>query len=501
MITRRGEFALDALVTVRGPRPVGWPTAVRQRLAGQLPPAWIPARIRVVDTLPRTRNLKADRTAVVPAEPASGIGVRRVLEIFADLLGRDDLTATDDFFAAGGTSMQAIALANRLTIALGAPVTVDDVLARPTAADLAEPAHRNQEPAPDLAAECAVLRAELAATPPAAVRGGPVLLTGVTGFLGAYLLAELLETTADEVIVTVRADSAGHARHRLRAAFTAIAAAEVFDAAWQSGRVRAVVGELTELSGRADSFGALSRIVHSAAEISAVRSYHSLRATNVVPARGLLRLARSTAAALTLISTATAAGPRGGLGDPSVLPTGYAQSKSVAEHLLGTAAREFDLSVTIARPGRVLPHPADTRGAPGDFLHDLAAAVTAVGAVPRTTLREPVVRADDLARLVLAPAPESPARSPRILDLFGPEPVAIAEVLRAVTTAPVAPLTEWRESVAACGRLAPPRRVAVLRWCDIQLAGFAHDWVSDHAVPVPPRSAAEVAELLGLAIG
>ncbi|NKY56989.1 AMP-binding protein [Nocardia flavorosea] len=501
MITRRGEFALDALVTVNRPRPAGWPTEVRQRLAEQLPPAWIPARIQVVDTLPRTRNLKADRTAVVAAEPASGTGVRRVLEIFADILGRDDLTATDDFFAAGGTSMQTIAVANRLTIALGTPVTVDDVLAHPTAAELAEPAHRNQEPAPDLAAECAVLRQELATTPHAAVRGGPVLLTGATGFLGAYLLAELLESTADEVIVAVRADSAGHARHRLRAAFTAIAAAEVFDTAWQSGRVRVVTGELTELSGRADSFGAPSRIVHSAAEVSAIRSYHSLRATNVVPTRHLLRLARSTAAAFTLISTATAAGARGGLSDPAALPTGYAQSKSVAEHLLATAAGEFDLTVTIARPGRVLPHPADTRGAPRDFLHDLVAAVTAVDAVPRTTLREPVIRADDLARLVLAPAPESPARSPRILDLFGPEPVAIAEVLSAVTTARVAPLAEWRGLVAACGQLAPPRRSAVLRWCDIQLGGFAHDWLSDHAAPVPWRSAGEVAELLGLAIG
>lgn len=233
MITRRGEFALDALVTVSGSRPAGWPTAVRQRLAEQLPPAWIPARIRVVDTLPRTRNLKADRTAVVAAEPASGTGVQRVLEIFAEVLGRDDLTATDDFFAAGGTSMQTIALANRLTIALGGLVTVDDVLARPTAAELAEPAYQSQEQAPDLAAECAVLRADLAATPPAVVRSGPVLLTGATGFLGAYLLAELLESTTDEVIVAVRADSAGHARHRLRAAFTAIAAAEVFDTAWR----------------------------------------------------------------------------------------------------------------------------------------------------------------------------------------------------------------------------------------------------------------------------
>lgn len=575
MITRSGEFAFDALVTVTGPRPAGWAAAVRQRLAGQLPHDWVPARVRVVDALPRTRNLKADRRAAVADGPAPTAGIRCVLDVFAGILGRDDLGPDDDFFAAGGTSMQTVALANRLTIALGAPVTVDDVLARPTAAELAllpcpvrdaapgsvvetprrerragsdpeaepvrrkpgrgcggmagppsrepedrpdrtagplchepiggsDPAagspHRVRDDGPDLAAECAALRTRLAGTPPAPVTAGPVLLTGATGFLGAYLLAELLNAAPADIVVPVRAENIEHARHRLRSAFTAIGEPEVFDRAWQSGRVRAVACDLTELDDHPWAFGTPSRIVHSAAEISAVRSYRGLRAGNVAPTMALLRLARAAGAALTLISTATAAGPRGTLSDPCTLPTGYAQSKSVAEHLLATAAGEFDLAVTIARPGRVLPHPADRRGGRGDFLHDLVAAVAAVGKVPRTTLREPVIRADDLARLVLAPAPAPPARMPRILDFFGPEPIAIADVLGALTAAPPVPPAQWRELVAACGELPAPRRAAVLRWCDIQLAGFDHDWISDHSVPVPARSATEVAGLLGLTL-
>ncbi|MEV0106334.1 AMP-binding protein [Nocardia sp. NPDC050799] len=555
VITRHGEFALHALVTVTAPRSPDWCAAVRRRLAERLPPAWVPARVRVVEQLPRTRNLKADRSGSAGDDPAPGDTAARVLAVFAEILGRDDLTAADDFFAAGGTSMQTIALANRLTVALGVPVEVDDVLARPTAAALAAPAGRGRRDGPDLTAERAGLRADLAAeaalrvdlagerselrvdlagargVPRAGLAGargalrvhsagehaalrvggtaaaptpataGPVLLTGGTGFLGAYLLAELLNATEDDVVVPVRAGDPEHARHRLRTACTAVVAAEIFDAAWESGRVRVVTTPLAEFAAGAASFPAPSRIVHSAAEINAVQAYSGLRPANVESTAALLRLAYRTGAALTLVSTATAAGPRGGLGEPSTLPTGYAQSKSVAEHLLATAAHEFGIAATIARPGRILPHPADSRGARGDFLHALAAAAAAVGAVPRTALREPMVRADDVARLVTAPTPARSTRSPRILDLFGPEPVGFAEVLGALTTAGSVPLDRWRGLVAASGALPVPHRTAVLRWCDIQLAGFDRDWASDHAAPLPARSAAEVVELLGLRIG
>ncbi|WP_280399516.1 AMP-binding protein [Nocardia carnea] len=571
MITRYGEFALHALVTVTATRPPDWCAAVRRRLAERLPPAWVPARVRVVEQLPRTRNLKADRSASAADDQAPGATAAQVLAIFAEILGRDDLTADDDFFAAGGTSMQTIAVANRLTVALGAPVEVDDVLARPTAAALAAPMGDDRHNGPVLAAELASLRADLAAesaalrvelagacsepwaeqagvraagwavgageratfrgnrtgarashragfagdrhgspvdssgaqglrrkspTAAAPASTGPVLLTGATGFLGAYLLAELLNTTQDDVVVPVRAAGCEHARQRLRAACTAVVDPDTFDTAWESGRVRVVTLPLAEFAASPAASAPPSRIVHSAAEISAVRAYSALRSANVESTAALVRLAYRTGAALTVVSTATAAGPRGGLGEPSTLPTGYAQSKSVAEHLLATAAEEFGVAATIARPGRILPHPADSRGARGDFLHELVAAAESVGAVPRTTLREPMVRADDVARLVIASPP--PGRSPRILDLSGPEPVAIAEVLGAVTTAESVPLDRWRELVAASGVLPVPRRSAVLRWCDIQLAGFDRDWASDYAAVLPARSVAEVVELLGL---
>ncbi|WP_028477827.1 AMP-binding protein [Nocardia sp. CNY236] len=512
LVTRRGEFALDALVTLDIPHPPEWLDTLRQRLSDHIPPAWVPARIIAVDHLPRTSNLKADRTALdapeTRHESRTASGTDQILRVFRTVLGRDDLTAEEDFFAAGGTSMQTIALANRLTVLTGHPITVDEILAHPTAADLAARTtdHTARTDTPDMDREIATLRTLLAASsppaPPTTPSPGRVLLTGATGFLGAYLLAELLASTDHDIVALIRADSTDHAYDRLRGAFTAVSAAHHFHTAWNARRLSIVLGDCTTPNFGAESaaFAGVSHIVHNAAAISAVRSYQSLRTVNVTAAHHTLRLARDCGAALTLVSTATAAGPRGALAAPATLPTGYAQSKCVAEHLFAVAATEFAVPSTIARLGRVLPHPSDPRDPDHDFLHDLATAATAVGALPHTEVREPMVRADVAAQTIIEATKEAATTTPRILDLLGPEPIAVAAVLAHATTlhTTTIPLARWRAEISACEDIDPPLRTAVQRWCDIQLAGFDPDWTSDHTTPTPELSASDVSDLLRL---
>ncbi|MEV0294827.1 AMP-binding protein [Nocardia sp. NPDC050710] len=509
LVTRHGEYALAALVTVTGERPAAWFDDLRTELAGQLPAAWVPARITAVDTLPRTRNLKADRRATRSTSTgdigAGDIGTETVRRILAEVLGRTDLDPAADFFAAGGTSMQILALAGRLTAATGRPVTVDDILSAPTAESLAARlslAPARPSPGPDLADEIAALRSGLAGAPVPVSPSRRVLLTGATGFLGAYLLTETLRVTDRDIVAVVRADTLAAARSRLRVGCAAIGAAAAFDRAWDTGRLRVLLGDCAtdDLAGRPELAGGIGHILHSAAQISAVRSYASLREVNVVAAHGLLRLARTHGAAMILVSTATAAGHGGDLADPATLPTGYAQTKSVAEHLLATATREFGVPTTVVRLGRVLPTPGDERGAAADFLHDLTAAVVAVGSLPRTTLAEPMTRADHLAAVIVGVLDEEPTATPRVLDPFGPGPVAVADVLAAATRGGLTtePIAGWRDLVAADAGLTTAQRIAVLRWCDIQLAGFARDWTSHRSVQVPGVTPAEAARLLGL---
>lgn len=539
LVTRHGEYALAALVTVTEERPAAWFDDLRAELAGQLPAAWVPARITAVDTLPRTRNLKADRRATRSTNSgdfrdggiragdnavegiaagdigagdngagdngAGDISTETVRRILAEILGRRDLDPAADFFAAGGTSMQILALAGRLTATTGCPVTVDDILSAPTAESLAARlslAPARPSPGPSLADEIAALRSGLAVLPATAPPSRCVLLTGATGFLGAYLLTETLRGTDRDVVAVVRADTLDAARSRLRVGCAAIGAAAAFDRALDTGRLRVLLGDCAtdDLAGRPELAAGIGHILHSAAQISAVRSYASLREVNVVAAHRLLRLARIHGAAVTLVSTATAAGHDGDPADPATLPTGYAQTKCVAEHLLATATREFGVPTTVVRLGRVLPAPSDERGAAADFLHDLAAAVLAVRSLPHTTIAEPMTRADHLAAVIVGVLDAEPTAAPRVLDPFGPEPVPVTDVLAAATGDGLAtePLAGWRELVAAHPGLSAAQRTAVLRWCDIQLAGFTRDWTSHRSIPVPGVTPAEAARLLGL---
>ncbi|MEU5259560.1 amino acid adenylation domain-containing protein [Amycolatopsis sp. NPDC021455] len=110
---------------------------LRDRLRETLPDYLVPAAVVEVDALPVGRTGKVNRTAVrieprrlTPAEAL-------VAAAFRSQLGIAEVTADSDFFALGGHSLSAAALAARLR-ARGVPCTLRDVLRRRTVARLAE---------------------------------------------------------------------------------------------------------------------------------------------------------------------------------------------------------------------------------------------------------------------------------------------------------------------------------------------------------------------------
>ncbi|MBK5920119.1 hypothetical protein CCR80_03580 [Rhodothalassium salexigens] len=107
----------DALLATRAPRLIVAPGPV-------VAPTCCPATVA------------ADAPAIV-ADPGSGDLGDAVLAGVRTVLGRPDLTPVDDFFAAGGTSLQAVRLAGLLSETTGRPVDPGAVLSHPTAADLA----------------------------------------------------------------------------------------------------------------------------------------------------------------------------------------------------------------------------------------------------------------------------------------------------------------------------------------------------------------------------
>ncbi|MFT4065906.1 amino acid adenylation domain-containing protein [Paraburkholderia sp.] len=119
-------------------------TVLQRALAQELPAHMVPAAIAVLDALPVMQNGKVDRAAL-PAIGAAADGERIaprndaeriVLALWSSVLGRDDLSVDDDFFAAGGDSILSLQLIARAR-AQGWLLTPRQVFEQPTIARLA----------------------------------------------------------------------------------------------------------------------------------------------------------------------------------------------------------------------------------------------------------------------------------------------------------------------------------------------------------------------------
>ncbi|MEV6878013.1 amino acid adenylation domain-containing protein [Amycolatopsis sp. NPDC051128] len=143
----RGEGAGDHLRLVAYVVPDAGPDddlrdlrGLRGRLAETLPGYLVPATVVEVDALPVGRTGKVDRAAVriaprrlTPAESVVAAAFRSQL----GLSQFDPVAADSDFFALGGHSLSAAALAARLR-ARGVPCSLQDVLRRRTVGRLAD---------------------------------------------------------------------------------------------------------------------------------------------------------------------------------------------------------------------------------------------------------------------------------------------------------------------------------------------------------------------------
>ncbi|HYH45843.1 MAG TPA: thioesterase domain-containing protein, partial [Thermoanaerobaculia bacterium] len=130
--------------------PVPDPAALRRFLAASLPEPMVPAVFVVLPALPLTSHGKVDRRALPDPQHDTGTAeptrpralpespVERLLApIWEEVLGRPGIGADDDFFALGGTSLQAAILVHHLEKRLGAYVYVVALFDAPTIAGLA----------------------------------------------------------------------------------------------------------------------------------------------------------------------------------------------------------------------------------------------------------------------------------------------------------------------------------------------------------------------------
>jgi len=139
------SLELCAYVVVAGPLDVD---AFSQGLKKRLPDYMVPSRVVQLEQLPIKANGKVDRDAL--PDPwtqgaASGSGTESaasatedaVLDIWREVLNRQDVGVTDDFFELGGHSLKATKLASLVQKRLGLEIRLTSVFTYPTVRQLA----------------------------------------------------------------------------------------------------------------------------------------------------------------------------------------------------------------------------------------------------------------------------------------------------------------------------------------------------------------------------
>lgn len=399
---------------------------------------WVAAGAQHLDDAPEV----APAAEVAPEPDDDFVAPRTETErmlagIWADLLGVDRIGVDDDLFAAGAHSMMITQVTKELHRRHIAHLTARDVLQAPTIGVLAElvDGGATSHSGPDLAAEVVLDPAITAAGLPAPADGPArrVLLTGGTGFVGSFLLAELGRQTTAEICCLVRAATEEEGEERLRAALASYGLTP-------PSRLRVVLGDLArprlglteaafdELAERVDV------IYHCGAWVNFVRPYRALKNSNVRGTEEVLRLATRArlkpvhhVSTLAVLAGAIAAGATEIMEDAPLPPpighdTAYSQSKWVAEGLI-ELARERGVPVSVYRAGAVLCDSRTGAANREDYVTKVIQGCVELGMAPLREYPLAVASVDHTARMVVGLSLRA-ANHGRTYHVIDPRPLA-----------------------------------------------------------------------------
>ncbi len=429
---------------------------LRRHVGARLPEYMVPSVFEPLPAMPLTPEGKVDRRALpAPSGRAMTSGYvaprtaaeLKLARIWSEVLQLERVGIEDSFFDLGGHSFLAVQLASRIREEFGVELPLLQIFERPTIADLAETllAGSVEARAPiDLRSEAVLdpsitfIEGARRIAPPASV-----FLTGSTGFLGAFLLHELLARTEARIYCLVRAANAEEGGRRIQDLLGSFSLQED----GKSSRIVPVPGDLSRpcLGLSADRFEELASgmdaIYHCGAVVSALYPYSVHKPANVLGTQEVLRLAGRTRVKPVHYVSTTGVVPwtndssslviREELDlDGAPLPTdGYSQSKWVAERIVAEAgARGFP--VCIYRPGRISGHSRTGVSNHNDLFSRMLMTCIELGQVPEldTPLLTDLVPVDYVSQALVHLSMREDSIG-RVFHLVNPRPIEWREVI------------------------------------------------------------------------
>ncbi len=460
---------------------------LRSYLREKLPEYMVPSDFLCLQTLPLTLNGKVDRRALPspvrlrPEMTAKTVSPRTFIEevlvnIWREVLNLERVGIGDNFFDLGGHSLLVAQLFTRLQDTFPVELSLSDLLRSPTVSGLAKTIEKMlQVERSSSASERKTnldLNAEVTLDPAISNQIGilehepeptRILLTGATGFLGTFLLHELLLQTKADIYCLVRASNVEEGQKRLQ---NSLQAASVWNQS-QRSRLIPVLGDLSQpLLGLSQvQFQMLTEkldvIYHNGALVNSTYPYSILKTTNVLGTQEILRLASQTKIKpVHLISTldvfplTTAENVKiiyegDKLDRGQELDSSYAQSKWVAEKL-ATIARSRGIPVSIYRPGRISGHSQTGFSNPDDLFFRLILGCIELGSAPVLDTALDLTPVDYVSKAIVYLSRQQESLN-KEFHLITPQPIEWNKLVNWVVSFGYSleqiPLDQWQEKL------------------------------------------------------
>ncbi|BAZ37901.1 amino acid adenylation domain-containing protein [Calothrix sp. NIES-4101] len=436
----------------------------------KLPDYMLPSAFVLLQALPLTSNGKVNIQALIAlAKNRSEVNqiyieartpIEKTLsEIWLQLLRLEQVGIHDNFFDLGGHSLLITQLLAKVRKAFHIEINLRDLFDAPTIADLSQIIERKNvgiftDTANVNLLEEAVLSPSIQVNVSGEYQSHPqsILLTGATGFIGSFLLYELLQQTTATIYCLVRSQDNISTQARL---INSLKSYLLWDESFRQ-RIMTVNGDLAKqfLGLSEDKFLSLARqidvIYHNGAWVNFTYPYSVLKAANVLGTQEILHLAtQMKIKPVHFISTIGVAQIEDNPDKIEKSDNGYTQSKWVAEKLIKIAG-ERGVPISIYRPGRICGDSKTGACNPEDHTFRLIRGCIQLGSAPKQNFMVNLTPVDYASKAIVYLSQQKSSLG-QIFDITNPQSISWCEMANLICTLgyPIQqiPYEHWRDKL------------------------------------------------------